>query len=81
MKKTILVAEDYADSRILMKYILEGYGYRTLEATNGQEAVEIAQQFHPDLILMDVPMPVMDGFTATRLIRKCDGMSRLPTHF
>ena len=78
MLETILIAEDYADSRILMKYILESYGYRTLEATNGQEAVEVAQQFHPDLILMDVSMPVMDGFTATRLIRKCDGMSRLP---
>jgi CheY-like chemotaxis protein len=56
-----LIAEDYADSRILMKYIVEGYGYRTLEAANGQEAVEVAKQFHPDLILMDISMPVMDG--------------------
>jgi two-component system, cell cycle response regulator DivK len=78
MKKTILVAEDYDDSRNLMKYILEGYGYRTLEATNGQEAVDVAKKFHPDLILMDISMPVMDGFTATQLIRKSDGMSRLP---
>lgn len=78
MPTTILIAEDYDDSRIFMKYILEGYGYRTIEATNGQEAVDMAQQFHPDLILMDISMPVMDGFTATQLIRKCDGMSRLP---
>jgi CheY-like chemotaxis protein len=78
MPHTILIVEDYADSRILMKYLLEGYGYRTLEAADGQEAVDVAKKFHPDLILMDISMPVMDGFRATQLIRKSDGLSRLP---
>ena len=78
MLKTILIAEDYPDSRSFMRFLLEDYGYSTLEAENGEQAVEIAKERHPDLILMDMSMPIMDGLTATQIIRKCDGMSRLP---
>ena len=78
MRKTILIVEDYADARNLMKFLIESYGYRVLEASDGQQAVETVQQEHPDLVLMDLAMPVMDGLTATRIIRGFDGTARLP---
>jgi CheY-like chemotaxis protein len=70
MNKTVLIAEDYKDAREMMKFLLEFYGYKVLEASDGDEAVKKTQQFHPDLILMDLMMPKMDGLTATRLIRE-----------
>ena len=78
MRKTILIVEDYADARSFMKFLIESYGYRVLEASDGQQAVETVQQEHPDLVLMDLAMPVMDGLTATRIIRGFDGTARLP---
>lgn len=78
MHKTILVVEDYPDTRSFMKFILEDYGYEVIEAENGQAAVESVKSNAPDLILMDMSMPVMDGLTATKTIRKFDGMARLP---
>jgi CheY-like chemotaxis protein len=71
MKSTILIAEDYDDTRAFMCYMLRHSGYQIIyEATNGKEAVEITRLEHPDLILMDISMPIMDGFTATKLIRE-----------
>lgn len=78
MAKKILIAEDYADTRSFMKFLIESYGYQTLEATDGEEAVKSVQQEQPDLILMDLSMPVMDGLAATRVIRGFDGMNNLP---
>ena len=78
MQKTILVVEDYPDTRSFMKFMLEDYGYEVLEAENGEKAVESVKFNPPDLILMDMSMPVMDGLTATKTIRKFDGMARLP---
>ena len=78
MAKKVLIAEDYADTRSFMKFLIESYGYQTLEAADGQEAVETVRQEQPDLVLMDLSMPIMDGLAATRVIRGFDGMSRLP---
>ena len=78
MPKTVLIVEDYADTRTMMKYLLQGYGYQVIEAANGQEAVETAQRGLPDLILMDLSLPIMDGLTATQLIRKFDGGGKVP---
>ncbi len=78
MTKKVLIAEDYADTRSFMKFLIESYGYQALEAADGQEAVEAVRQEHPDLVLMDLAMPVMDGLAATRVIRGFDGMTRLP---
>jgi CheY-like chemotaxis protein len=78
MQKTILVVEDYPDTRSFMKFILEDYGYEVIEAENGEKAVETVRYNTPDLILMDMSMPVMDGLTATKTIRRLDGMARLP---
>jgi two-component system, cell cycle response regulator DivK len=79
MNKKILIAEDYDDARNLMCFMLRHGGYQIFEATNGKEAVEVARLEHPDLILMDISMPIMDGFTATQLIRESgDGISSIP---
>ncbi len=69
MGKVILIAEDYDDSRDYMVFLLKSYGFEVYEAKNGLEAIEIAKEYHPDLILMDIGMPIMDGLTATRIIR------------
>ena len=75
---TILMADDLDIIRRIWKTWLERLGYRVLEATNGQEAVDICQREVPDLILMDVSMPVMDGIAATQRIRKIGGLGGVP---
>src|SRR6266513_2202836 len=69
MSKTILIVDDYADIRTLMKILIEMAGYRVLEAHDGIEALEPARDKHPDLILMDIAMPGMNGITAAQQIR------------
>jgi len=78
MTKKVLVVEDYADTRTMMRYLLQHFGYEVLEAADGQEAVNIARLNHPDLILMDISMPAMDGLTATKIIRTIDGFAKIP---
>lgn len=78
MQKTILVADDTEDSRQLMKILLEMFGYIVIEAENGQQAVKSAAEHHPDLILMDMSMPVMDGLTATKAIRMFKEKTKIP---
>ena len=78
MTKKILIVEDYDDSRRFMKTLVESYGYSVIEAADGEEAVQIAQYGHPDLILMDLAMPIMDGLATTRVIRRFDGGDKLP---
>jgi len=68
---TILLVEDSDDSRHVLKLSLEANGYHVLEAHNGREAVEAARERCPDLILMDLNMPEMDGLSATKFIREC----------
>ena len=65
---TVMVVDDSDDIRELICMMLRGKGYRVVEASNGEEAVELALLFHPDLILMDLSMPVLDGYEATRQI-------------
>ena len=74
----ILVAEDNEDSRLLLRFFLESLGYKVIEAGNGKEAVQLAEQETPDLILMDLNMPEMDGVTATVIIRNSPGLSDIP---
>ena len=69
MSRIILIVEDYEDSRLFLKLLLEMDGYETIEAGDGLEAIKIVRERFPDLILMDIAMPVMDGLTATRKIR------------
>ena len=78
MAKKVLIVEDYEDTRGFMKFLLESYGYLVIEAADGIEAVDQAEQQHPDLILMDVSLPLVDGLTATRVIRKTVANAEIP---
>jgi two-component system, cell cycle response regulator DivK len=75
---TILVAEDHLDSRDALRALLEAFGYVVIEAVNGREAVRLALTERPDLILMDIMMPELDGFEATRELRRHVEMSATP---
>jgi CheY-like chemotaxis protein len=74
----IMVVEDYDDTRLLLKQALEGLGYSVLEASNGQEAVDLAGREHPDLILMDLDLPILDGIAATQRIRQQADLEKVP---
>jgi two-component system, cell cycle response regulator DivK len=74
----ILVAEDYDDTRSLIRMLLQTKGHRVVEAVNGREVVELAARERPDLILMDLNMPVMDGVEATRRLRARPEVSDVP---
>jgi two-component system, cell cycle response regulator DivK len=78
MTQTIMVVEDYDDTRLLLKQALEGLGYGVLEASNGQEAVDLAGREHPDLILMDLDLPILDGIAATQRIRQQTDLEKVP---
>ncbi len=69
-RKRILVAEDHRDSLEAMRLMFEAAGFEVITAENGLQAVAKAQSEGPDLILMDMMMPSMDGFTATRTLRE-----------
>ena len=69
MGHRILVVEDNPQNRMLVKDVLEFHGYEIMEAEDGQAGIEMAKKYKPDLILMDLQMPVMDGFTAGKIIR------------
>jgi CheY-like chemotaxis protein len=69
-QKTILVAEDSADTRAVLLRVLVSDGYRVVEAADGREAVELAVSECPDLVVMDLNMPVMDGLAAIERIRE-----------
>jgi CheY-like chemotaxis protein len=78
MSKKVLIVEDYEDSREFMQLLIKSFGYETLTATNGSEAVEITKEEIPDLILMDISLPVMDGITATEIIRNSADIPKMP---
>jgi len=77
-KKLFLVVEDFEDSRFMMRKLLEMAGYRVVEATDGEQAVEVALEERPALILMDLSLPRLDGLAATRKIRKQKGLGKVP---
>jgi two-component system cell cycle response regulator DivK len=75
---TVMVVEDFEDNRFMMRRLLEMSGYRVLEAVNGEEAVELAYRERPQLILMDLSLPQLDGLAATRRIRQYPDMRDVP---
>lgn len=75
---TVLVVEDFEDNRFMMRRLLEMSGYRVVEAVNGEQAVETAVREQPDLILMDLSLPKLDGLAATRRIRQQEGLTQIP---
>lgn len=75
---SILIADDIEFNRNLIKGYLESYDFNFLEATNGQEALDLIHRFPPDLVLMDIKMPVMDGYTAITKIRSNQETQAIP---
>ena len=75
---TVLVAEDDDDIRALVVYRLERSGYEVVQAQDGEEALRLASECDPDLAILDVMMPKLDGYEVTRRLRRDDATSRLP---
>jgi two-component system cell cycle response regulator DivK len=69
MKTKILVIEDNEQNLYLVTFILEKHGYEVIQARNGEEGIEIAKKKSPDLILLDIQLPVMDGYTVARELK------------
>lgn len=75
---TVLVAEDDEDIRLLMKTLLAARGYRVVEARDGQETLDLARLSRPDLILMDLQLPRLNGFAVTRFVRQDESLRGVP---
>jgi len=78
MSKKILVVEDTEDNRQILRDLLGMAGYVLVEAHDGAQGVAMAAEHRPDLILMDIQMPVMDGYEATRLIKADPALVSIP---
>ena len=78
MRRRILVTEDHEDNRRILRDLLTSAGYQVIEAVTGEEGVQFAETQRPDLILMDVQLPGLDGYEATRRIKNNLALRRIP---
>ncbi|WP_332673225.1 response regulator [Aromatoleum sp.] len=78
MPARILIAEDHPPSLELMRYLLGAHGYPTLSASNGREALDLARQERPDLIICDLQMPDVDGYGVVRELKQDDDLRGVP---
>ena len=78
MAKRILIVEDQEDNRIIMRDVLSSAGYDLIEAVNGEDGVKLAHSERPDLILMDIQLPNIDGYEATRRIKGSAELKSIP---
>jgi CheY-like chemotaxis protein len=76
--KKVLVADDKATGRELVRTVLENTGYQVFEASDGEQAVEQAREIHPDLIILDIHMPRLDGFRVIEILRREEVFSATP---
>jgi CheY-like chemotaxis protein len=75
---TVLVAEDDEDIRLMMLTLLRMKGYKTAEACDGEETLEVARRVRPDMILMDLQLPRLNGFAVTRFVRQTEALRGVP---
>jgi CheY-like chemotaxis protein len=80
-KPLVLVVEDHDDTRFMLEYLLGIYGCRVALAADGEDALHVAESEHPDLILMDMSLPRLDGFATTRRIRALAALHDVPIVF
>jgi two-component system cell cycle response regulator DivK len=78
MSKRILVVEDQEDNRQILRDLLANAGYDMIEAEDGEQAITAAAEHRPDLILMDIQLPMVDGYEATRRIKADPALSAIP---
>jgi len=78
MKKRVLVIEDHEDNRSIVRDLITASGYDLLEASTGEEGIELATKEKPDIILMDIQLPGMDGYEVTRRIRGDTTLKDIP---
>ncbi len=78
MTKRILIVEDQEDNRAILRDLLTASGYELIETANGSEGVAAAEREKPDLILMDIQLPLVDGYEATRRIKANPALSAIP---
>ena len=78
MPKTILIVEDNELNMKLFNDLLQAHGYETLQTKDGREAMEMTEEYHPDLILMDIQLPKISGLEITRQIKQKDDLKSIP---
>jgi two-component system, cell cycle response regulator DivK len=76
--KRVLLVDDFEDSRISLLKLLQIEGYEVFEAVDGAQAIDVAISERPDIILMDLSLPVIDGLTAARKIKEIEELSDVP---
>ena len=78
MSRRVLVVEDHEDNRRILRDLLEHAGYEMIEAVTGEEGLALADSERPDLILMDIQLPGLDGYETTRRIKANQALARIP---
>jgi len=78
MNATILLIEDNEQNRYLATFLLERRGYRVVAAADGPQGIEVAEALKPDLILLDIQLPAMDGYAVARALRSIDVLREVP---
>ncbi len=78
MTNKVLVIEDNDQNIYLVNFILEKHGFHVIQARNGEEGIRLALQQEPDLILLDIQLPGMDGYTVARALRKIESIKSVP---
>lgn len=76
--KSVLLVEDNEDNRIVYATVLEHYGYSVIQARNGAEGVSLARERRPDVVLMDISIPLIDGWSATAILKADPATTRIP---
>ncbi len=78
MTRTILLIEDNEQNRYLATFLLEGHGYVVTSAADGISGIELAKKLAPDIILLDIQLPAMDGYAVARALRAIDTLRKVP---